>query len=139
MQQPSSQIERRALQIAIGIGCLVPILAGGAGVLYGPTMLGGDTGSALFLDSHFRYLSGLLLGIGIAYASTIPHIEMHGLRFRLLTGIVFIGGIGRLMSILALGEISRPALAALLMELVVTPALALWQWRVERTVLPGDR
>jgi hypothetical protein len=79
------------------------------------------------LDSHFRYLSGLLLAIGLGFASTIPHIEIRGRRFRLLAGIVVLSGVGRLVSI---GSPSPAMLAALVMELIVTPGLALWQYRV---------
>jgi hypothetical protein len=62
-----SATERRLLQIAVGFGSLVPILAGGAGMLSGPEMVGG--GAAADLDSHMRYLSGLLFGIGLGFAS----------------------------------------------------------------------
>lgn len=127
-------LEKRALQIVVGVGCLVPILAGAAGIIYGPAMLGSDAGSAIEIDSHYRYLSGLLLGIGFGFASAVPRIEARGRRVRLLAGIVVIGGLGRLVSLLAIGVTSRSMLAALAMELVVTPALAMWQWRVERAV-----
>jgi hypothetical protein len=71
-----------------------------------------------------------LLGIGLGYVSTIPRIETRGARFRLLTVIVVMGGIGRLIALLASGAPSPTMLAALVMELIVTPALALWQYRV---------
>ena len=127
-----SGIEKRALQVVVAIGCLVPIGAGAAGIIFGPRML--DTGliSSADLDSHFRYLSGLLLAIGIGFASTVPAIETHRSRFRLLTAIVVVGGLGRLLSLLSIGTPSRAMTAALVMELVVTPALALWQGRVAR-------
>jgi hypothetical protein len=123
---------KRALQIAIALGCLVPIGAGAAGVLLGPRMLGAGIAGSGDLDSHFRYLSGLLLGIGLAYASTIPRVETHGGRFRLLTCIVLTGGLARLLSVLEVGPPSRIMAAALVMELLVTPALWLWQWQVAR-------
>jgi hypothetical protein len=126
-----ANVEKRALQIVVGIGCLVPIVAGAAGIVQGPAMLGID-GSTLDLDSHFRYLSGLLLGIGFGFASAVPRIETHGRRFRLLAGIVVVGGLGRLASLLTIGTASRGMLAALAMELAVTPLLAIWQWRIER-------
>ena len=121
--------ERRLLQLAVALGSLVPIIAGAAGIIWGPAMVGagGITNPA---DSHFRYLSGLLFGIGIAFATTIPEIEWRAGRFRLLTAIVVAGGIGRLISLLVRGAPDAPMLAALAMELVVTPALALWQARV---------
>ncbi|HEY1934338.1 MAG TPA: DUF4345 family protein [Acetobacteraceae bacterium] len=125
-------LEKRALQCAIALGSLVPISAGAAGVLMGPRMLSHTAVVAGDLDSHFRYLSGLLLGIGLAYVSTIPAIETRQQRFRLLTVIVVVGGLGRLLHLLSSGFVSRVSVAALAMELLVTPGLALWQWRVAR-------
>ena len=119
-------IEKRLLQAAVIVASLVPIAAGVSGVWQGPHAGGLD------LDSHFRYLSGLLLAIGFGYLSTVPRIETHGERFRLLTFIVVMGGIGRLVSLLAVGQASGIMSGALAMELVVTPALALWQARVAR-------
>lgn len=124
--------ERRALQIAVALGSLVPISAGAAGILLGPRLVDAAASGLIDLDSHFRYLSGLLLAIGIGYVSTIPRIETHGRRFWLLTGIVVVGGLGRLMSLWAIGVPSVPMVAALGMELVITPGLAVWRWRVGR-------
>jgi hypothetical protein len=124
-------IERRVLQIAVAIGSLVPICAGAAGVMLGPAMVGAPAVPA-GADSHYRYLSGLLLAIGIAFVTTIPGIERHTARFRVLTGIVVLGGVGRLLSLLLRGAPDTPMLAALAMELVVTPGLALWQARIAR-------
>jgi hypothetical protein len=123
--------ERRFLQFVVAVACLVPVGAGAAGVVLGPAMV--DAGVVpVGADSHYRYLSGLLLGIGIAFATTIPDIERHTMRFRLLTGIVVVGGCGRLLSLLLRGLPDKPMLAALVMELGVTPCLALWQARVAR-------
>jgi hypothetical protein len=127
--------ERLALQIVVAIGSLIPIGAGAAGIVLGPAMV--DAANVpVAADSHFSYLSGLLLGIGIAFATTIPAIERRTTRFRVLTGIVVAGGLGRLMSLLLRGSPDKPMLAALVMELVVTPALALWQTRVARRASP---
>jgi hypothetical protein len=125
-------IEKRSLQLAVALGSLVPICAGAAGVLMGPHMLPSAGIGSSDLDSHFRYLSGLLLAIGLGFASTVPRIESHGSRFRLLTCIVVLGGFGRLLSALSIGFPSPPMQAALVMELLVTPALALWQRRLAR-------
>ena len=48
---------------AVRAACLVPLLAGGAGALTGFGFLDQPMGPAA--DSHARYLSGLLLGIGL--------------------------------------------------------------------------
>jgi hypothetical protein len=123
--------ERRALQIAIALLSLVPVGAGLAGVLQGPAMVDGLSGTAS-LDSHWRYLSGLLLAIGVAWWSVVPAIERHGARVRLLTALVICGGIARLLSLAVVGVPSGPMLVGLAMELLVTPAIALWQARVAR-------
>ena len=125
------KLERQALQAAIAVCCLVPLLAGGAGVLSGPAMIG-FTDAPADLDSHFRYLSGLLLALGIGFLSCVPDVEAKGRRFRLLGAIVLVGGLGRSLSLIHAGLPGPGHMFGLGMELVVTPLLMLWQWRVER-------
>jgi hypothetical protein len=125
--------ERRLLQIVVSICVLVPILGGGIGVVYGAAMVGAmvENGAApAFADGHFRYLSGLLLAIGLGFLSTVPSIEACSGRFRLLAAIVVVGGLGRLLSLALGGAPDAASFFALGMELGVTPALALWQCRV---------
>ncbi len=117
-----------ALQVAIGVFGLVPVAAGLAGALAGLSMLG--EAASVSADSHFRYLSGLLLAIGLLFWSTIPRIERQARRFRLLTAIVFVGGLARLGGVIAVGAPSPPMLFGLAMELAVTPLLCLWQSRI---------
>jgi len=123
---------KRALQCAVAIGCLVPISTGLAGIIFGADMIGDDLTGPISLDSHFRYLSGLLLGIGLLFCKTIPHIERNGKEFRLLAAIVIVGGVGRLSSLYAVGLPDRPMLFGLCMELLITPLLAVWQYWVAR-------
>ena len=128
---------RRALQVAIAVLGLVPVGGGLAGALLGPdgVIPGGPTASYdVSVDSHFRYLSGLLLGIGLVAWSSIPGIERHGGRFRLITAIVFVGGLARLYGVLVMGWPAGPMVFGLVMELMVTPLLCLWQWQVARAL-----
>ena len=116
--------EKRALQISIAIAGLLPVSAGLWDIAHG---LSGSVGWA---DNHHRYLSGLLLAIGLGFWSAIPEIETRTARMRLLTTLVVIGGLARLLG-LALGDAATPlVVTALAMELVVTPLLCLWQIRV---------
>jgi hypothetical protein len=128
---------KRLLQLAVTVCSLVPIGAGAAGIIMGPAMVGaGAADGARDLDSHFRYLSGLLLGIGLAYLLVVPGIERRRPQFLLLGGIVALGGIGRLIALLATGVPSSAMIFGLGMELVVTPALTLWQFRVSAPEMP---
>ena len=119
-----------ALRSAVAVAGIVPVAAGLAGVVSGAAMLGGHPAANLTLDSHLRYLSGLLLAIGLGFWSTIPRIEQQTARFRLLTAIVVVGGLGRLYGILVEGLPPAPMLFGLAMELGVTPLLCWWQCRV---------
>jgi hypothetical protein len=123
-------MEKRWLQIAVALAGAVPVGAGLAGALLGPAMLG-QIGDAA-LDSHYRYLSGLLLGIGLAYWTAIPDIERQGQRFALLTLIVVIGGFGRALGMLENGPPGPAMRLALVMELILAPLLYLWRIRLAR-------
>ncbi|MFZ0847414.1 MAG: DUF4345 domain-containing protein [Pseudolabrys sp.] len=122
--------KRFMLQLSVAVGGLVPVIAGAAGVFLGPNFVGESVDAAG--DSHFRYLSGLLLALGLGFWSTIPRIEEMGPRFRLLTFIVFVGGLARLLSLAIVGIPTVGMLCALPMELGVTPLLCWWQWRLSR-------
>ena len=121
------------LRLAGVVAGLVPVGAGIAGVLESASMTGGQVSNPA-LDSHVRYLSGLLLGIGIAFWMTVPAIERHGARFQLLTAIVVVGGLGRLLGVALHGWPPAPMVFGLVMELVVTPLLCWWQY-----ALSGER
>ena len=117
--------ERRLLQAAVAVAACVPIGGGLAGVVRGAPA------DAAAFDSHYRYLSGLLLAIGLTFWSLIPRIEANGRTFRVLTAIVVTGGLARLWALVQRGDPGVMGLA-LVMELIVTPALCLWQARQAR-------
>jgi hypothetical protein len=129
-------MEKRLLQLAVAVAGLVPVGAGLAGALLGPAMQG-QIGDAA-LNSHYRYLSGLLLGVGLLFWSTIPNIERQGARFGTLTTIVVIGGFCRALGTLIAGPPGLIMSLALVMELVVTPGLYLWRQRVGRLAAVDD-
>lgn len=118
--------EKRALQAAVGIAALLPIFAGAWDVLHG------RAGASAWAINHQRYLSGMLMAIGIAFWSTLPVIEVKTTRFRTLTFIVAIGGLCRLLGVVMGDALSPQVIAALTMELGVTPALCLWQFHLIR-------
>jgi hypothetical protein len=121
------QSEKRLLQIIVILGSLIPICAGLSGILKGVNVLGGHGAD---LDSHFRYLSGLLLAIGIGFLSCVPGIENKTQKLKLLVFIVMIGGVGRFIGIISQGFPGITMQAALVMELIVSPLLFLWQYHL---------
>jgi Domain of unknown function (DUF4345) len=117
------------LPLAIRLAALVPILAGAAGALLGPAFLGEAAGPAT--DSHLRYLSGLLLGLGLVAAWCAGDIRSRGAVFTALCALVALGGAARLLGLLLAGPPPWPHILALGMELGVVPALSAWSWRAE--------
>jgi Domain of unknown function (DUF4345) len=125
----SIEREKRTLQQVVAVAATVPVLAGLFGVLFGHGITG-DQNPSVSADSHFRFLSGILLGIGLCFWSTIPSIEEKTTFFRFLTLIIVLGGLARLLGLWITGIPSFFMIAALVLELILTPALCLWQTRV---------
>jgi hypothetical protein len=124
--------ERHALQLTVSLLALVPILAGLTGILCGLSLFDAHAGLSRSGDSHVRYLSGVMLAIGLGFWSTVPRIEAQGARFRLLTVLVLTGGLARLYALALLGLPAIGMIAGLVMELLVTPGLACWRESLER-------
>ncbi len=81
------------------------------------------------LDSNMRFYSGLWLGIGIILFWMIPRIDRDKTTFRVIALFFFLGGMGRLISILTCGLPSYIYLIFVPLELGF-PLLTLWQKRI---------
>jgi len=128
----SPYAEKRLLQATMAVTLLLPLSAAVAGVTGGPDFLGHPSAIPTDLDSHFRYVSGLFLGMLLLFASCIPQVERKGQRLRLLAFLVVLGGASRLASLVLIGVPSLGHRIGLGIELVEVPLLLLWQARVAR-------
>ncbi|HZZ67709.1 MAG TPA: DUF4345 family protein [Phenylobacterium sp.] len=122
----SPAFERRLLQIAIAVAGVVPV----GGGLWG--VLGHMSTEGALSTSNARYLSGLLLGIGLTFWIAIPTIERRGTIVRGLGAIIVIGGLARLAGAVLVTGFPPAVFLPMIMELGVTPLIALWRERVER-------
>jgi len=118
------------IQTAIRLATLVPLLAGGAGAAFGPAFLGEAAGPAT--ASHLRYLSGLLLGVGLLGWWCAGRLAERRAVFAALCALVVLGGIARLAGMVIDGLPPWPHRLALGMELGVVPALWWATWRGPR-------
>jgi hypothetical protein len=125
---------RRALQVAIALLALVPLGFGIRGLMVGASVL--DTAApavaAVALDNQVRFLSALWFSMGVLLLVALPRIERHALAIRFVGGAVFLGGVGRLISVLVVGSPLARLWASMLVELVLVPLLVVWQARVAR-------
>jgi hypothetical protein len=133
-------LERRLLQATVAIACTVSLSMGGLSVIRSADVLRGmNPPFPVDLDSHYRYLSGLLLGIGLVFLLSVPKIETKRTVFRTLGAIIVVGGLARLWSLIDAGVPGRGHQFGLLMELVVTPLIIMWQGRVAKLCSRPDR
>jgi hypothetical protein len=129
---------RGALQAVVAAATLVPLSIASISLVRGPAWLGQAAPVATDLDSHFRYLSGIFLALGLGFASCIPAIERKGPRLRLLGGMVIAGGLGRLWSLTQVGAPSTGHLVGLCIELGLVPVVLVWQAVVARRFAPSS-
>jgi hypothetical protein len=122
------QRERKLLQQTVAMAAILPAAVGLYGILFGQALTGDAV--SISAESHFRFLSGLLFGIGLCFWSTVPSIEEKTNRFRILTLLVVVGGLGRLTGLVLTGLPSFFMIASLAIELIVAPVLCLWQTRI---------
>lgn len=123
---------RRLLQATTAAMALIPVATG---VL---TMMGIDDPlyrtSGLprdgLLDGNLRFFGGVWLALGLAMWSLLPRIEHEGRLFAVLWGAVFLGGVGRALSMVVIGLPPAPFIGFTVLELAGAPLFVAWQRRV---------
>ncbi|QIG93152.1 DUF4345 domain-containing protein [Bradyrhizobium sp. 6(2017)] len=120
---------RRALQIATGLLALVPILTGIITMLGVSDPLYASSGVPALpvLDSNLRFFGGVWLGLGLALIWLVPRIESESVLFRVVWGGIFLGGVGRLLSIVMVGAPPIPFTGFTALELIGAPLFVYWQ------------
>ncbi len=116
----------------------VPILTGIVGLfgLSDPLYAGPGLPANAMLDSNLRFLSGVWLGLGLAVFWLLPRIETQTALFRILWGMIFLGGVGRLLSMLLLGWPPLPFIGLTALEIIGAPIVVAWQARLANARLP---
>ena len=123
---------KRKLQIVMVILGAVPVLTGLIGLmgladpLYARLNLTPDN----TLDSNLRFYAGVWLGLGLAAWWLVPRIEHETTLFRALWLMIFLGGIGRLLSLAMAGLPLLPFVGFTMLEILGSPFFVLWQSRV---------
>jgi hypothetical protein len=127
-------MSRRPLQIATAILACVPTLTGLLAMtglddpLYRALQLPRDA----TLDSNLRFYGGVWLGLGVAAFWLLPRIERETVLFRFLWLMIFLGGIGRVLSLVLTGMPFPPFIGFTALEVVGAPLFIGWQARVAR-------
>jgi hypothetical protein len=129
-------MSKRALQIVTGLLGVVPLVTGLLGLMgvADPFYVAIGVPPIVVLDTNLRFYSGVWLGLGLAFLWLIPAIERQTVLFRVLWGMIFIGGIGRLLSMMLLAWPPIAFVAFTALEIVGPPLFIWWQSRVSNYV-----
>jgi hypothetical protein len=122
-------MSKLALQISTGLLAAIPVVTGLIGLaglrdpIYASARLPTDT----MLDSNLRFLGGVWLGTGFTLYWLIPKIDQQTALFRAIWTMIFLGGVGRLISMFLIGLPPTPFIAFTILEIVGAPIFVVWQ------------
>jgi hypothetical protein len=124
----------RLLQITLGILAMAPLFTGLLGLLGidNPIYAADPLPVNVLLDSNLRFLNGLSVGLGLALYCIIPTITSQKIPLRIICGILFVGALGRLCSMVFLGLPPMPMPFFALVEVLTPPLMVLWQKKIAR-------
>jgi hypothetical protein len=122
---------KKGLQITLAILSVIPLVIGLLGITQGTARWLPTTSITPDFDSHYRYIAGYYLSLGMLGFWMIPKIEQHTELFRIVCASIFMGGVGRTVSIVRVGMPSLPMLMFTGLELCF-PLLLLWQAKISR-------
>src|SRR5688572_7864311 len=109
---------RNALLICLIAVALVMLVTGSLGLfgvenpLYGSVILPHEP----LLDTNLRFYSGLWLMLGLAILGTFRAYEQHMSLYQVIWAMIFMGGIGRLLSLVSIGTPPLPIIGLMLLE-----------------------
>lgn len=134
-QSSRSPGSRRALQVTLALLALIPMGTGLMDVLGGVHALPTPQVSTPTLESNYRFLATIWVGVGLVILWVIPRVETRLLPFRAICAISVAGGLVRLLSMAVVGVPHQIFVWACASELVAPPLMALWQTRVAQSAV----
>lgn len=124
-------MSRRALQVTTALLGAVPVITGVVGMmgLSDPLYAGLNLPQDATLDSNMRFFGGVWLGLGLCVWWLVPHIATQTALFRAAWLMIALGGVGRLLSMAAVGLPLAPFVAFTALEILGAPLCIGWQHR----------
>lgn len=126
------KINKTNLQIVTGLLALIPILTGLLGMsgIYDPIYANSNLPFNSTLDSNLRFYSGIWFAIGLTTLWILPRIEKETVLFRALWLMIFLGGLGRLISLILVGTPFSPFIIFTILEIIGAPLFIIWQNKI---------
>jgi hypothetical protein len=119
----------RFFQAICAVLGLIPILTGALTMmgLHNPEYRAAGVPMHVLLDSNLRFYGGVWLGLGLVWLWMLPRLRTETLLFRAISLAIFVGGVGRLIAMFAVGWPPVPFIAFTALEIVGMPLLVWWQ------------
>ncbi len=129
---------KRGLQTVLAVLGMIPLLISALGITQGTARFLPASAITPDFDSHYRYITGYYLSLGLIALWVIPNIERHQSLFRIICFSVFMGGVGRAISIMQVGVPNPLTLFIMGWELCF-PLLLFWQNKIIRSSFDAKR
>ncbi len=94
---------RKSLQIILALGGAVALFIALLHMVFGPACIPGSIPVNATMDSEDRFYATMFAAYGAALLWCVRDIERKGMVVKLLAIVFFIGGLARIISILAVG------------------------------------
>ncbi len=124
---------KRTLQIVSYGLALIPLLTGCVGLLGVDDPLYAGLPRNVLLDTNLRFFAGFWLAMGLAMLWAARRIETETALYRAIWAAIFMGGVGRAISMLAVAPPPWPFIAFTGLELIGAPFFMVWQARVAQS------
>ncbi len=122
-------MDRRALLVVVAVIGGIAVGTGSFGVVAGTTLAPGDGDQGTFFDSEYRFTSTVWLAAGLALWWSIREPARRAAVTRTVLAVIVVGGLSRVVSVVAVGWPYPVFTAAMVIELVVIPLVLRWHVR----------
>ncbi len=118
----------RSLRILTRVLALIAFITGVATLagLHDPLYASAHLGGPAVLDSNLRFFGGIWFTLGVWLLWIASDLETHAAFFRFAWLAIFIGGVGRLISMAVVGLPPWPFVAVTMVEIVGAPVFLYW-------------
>jgi hypothetical protein len=132
MNSPSKSY--RLFQGIMAILAIIPLVTGVLTMLglSNPEYKSAGFPMHLVMDSNLRFYGGVWFGLGLVLLWMLPRLHQEGKLFFAFSLTIFIGGLGRLLSMVYAGWPPAPFIAFTALEIIGMPLLVLWQRKFAR-------
>jgi hypothetical protein len=121
-----------ALRGVLALLGAVPVASGLAGIVVGPAGAPGGAAATASVDSEYRFVNTFWTAAGVLLWWSLCRPAERARVTRLVLGTATLGGVPRLLAWRASGRPHPVFRFAIMLELVVVPAILIWHLRTYR-------